>query len=109
VERFVESKSNALAERKFLSALMWVAYDPKSGRFASASDPATWATHDEADGWAATNGAGRQLYNNPHFRKTPRASAYRVLGCAWPTPALLERREACSPTIHNRDQSDDGG
>ncbi len=24
---------------------------------ASVSDPATWATHDEADGWAATNGA----------------------------------------------------
>ena len=32
-------------------------YDPKTGRLASANDPATWATHDEADGWAATNGA----------------------------------------------------
>jgi len=32
-------------------------YDPKTGRLASANDPATWATHNEADGWAATNGA----------------------------------------------------
>ena len=36
--------------------LTQVAYD-LTGRFASANDPATWATHDEADGWAATNGA----------------------------------------------------
>lgn len=34
-----------------------VPYDPKTGRLASAYDPTTWATHDEADGWAATNGA----------------------------------------------------
>jgi primase-polymerase (primpol)-like protein len=32
-------------------------YDPTTGRLASAHDPDTWATHDEADGWAATNGA----------------------------------------------------
>ena len=37
--------------------LTQVAYDPRTGRFASANDPTTWATHDEADGWAATNGA----------------------------------------------------
>jgi putative DNA primase/helicase len=34
-----------------------VPFDPKTGRLASASNAATWATHDEADGWAATNGA----------------------------------------------------
>ena len=37
--------------------LTQVAYDPITGRLASANDPATWATHDEAAGWAATNGA----------------------------------------------------
>jgi putative DNA primase/helicase len=34
-----------------------VLYDPKTGRLASIYNPATWATHDEADGWAARNGA----------------------------------------------------
>jgi hypothetical protein len=34
-----------------------IPYDPKTtGRLASVNDPATWATHDEAE-WAATNGA----------------------------------------------------
>ena len=36
--------------------LTQVAYDPITGRLASANDPA-WATHDEAAGCAATNGA----------------------------------------------------
>jgi hypothetical protein len=31
-------------------------YDPRTGQAASVHDPATWATHEEADSWAATNG-----------------------------------------------------
>jgi Family of unknown function (DUF5906) len=34
-----------------------VPYDPTTGRPASANNPATWATHDEAQNWAAMNGA----------------------------------------------------
>ena len=37
--------------------LTQLAYDPITGRLASANDPATWATHSEADGWAAINSA----------------------------------------------------
>jgi hypothetical protein len=31
-------------------------YNPRTGQIASVHDPATWATHDEADDWAAMNG-----------------------------------------------------
>jgi hypothetical protein len=34
-----------------------VPYDPVSGRRATSDDAATWATYDEAQDWAATNGA----------------------------------------------------
>jgi primase-polymerase (primpol)-like protein len=32
-------------------------YDPVTGRLATSNDSATWATRQEADGWAATNSA----------------------------------------------------
>jgi putative DNA primase/helicase len=43
-----------------------VPYDPVGGRKARANDPATWATHDKAARWAATNrgdGVGIELSN----------------------------------------------
>jgi hypothetical protein len=33
-----------------------VPYDPRTGDRAKSDNPATWATHDEADNWAAMNG-----------------------------------------------------
>ena len=32
-------------------------YDPRTGRLAAVDDPGTWATYDEAQDWAAANGA----------------------------------------------------
>ena len=34
-----------------------VPYDPRTGRRAASDDPNTWATHDEAQWWAAAHGA----------------------------------------------------
>ena len=51
-----------------------VPYDARTGRLSSANHPATWATHDDAQSWGATNGAdGRR----PHVRPDRRQACLR--------------------------------